>query len=161
MLVAPGVLLVAVGVAFVALGLIVPSGVSVGSLRWQPSFICGIALVVGVQAIVAGFAISERERSNIGSAPTRRRASLPAICLTTGIAAGIVGVGIDIALFVVWLRSGSTFTRELVIAAGAQALVINGACLTGFGLIYPLLVRDGSGDVGRRLDSQLEHHDRD
>jgi hypothetical protein len=150
MLVAPGVALVIVGLALQVVGLTVPSGLSVGSLRWQPSFISGIALVIGVQAMVAGFALTERRRYVTGlgdSDRLSRRPSLPAVCLVTGLVVGIIGVAGDIGLFVYWLENGHSFTREVVLAAMAQSCVIDGATLSGFGLIYPIVARgwsDGS-----------------
>ena len=150
MLVAPGALLVAFGLALVVVGLFVPSGLSVGSLRWQPSFICGIALVIGVQAIIAGFVLSELQREKFGNLHrhSHRRGALPAMCLIIGLVVGLGGVGIDVTLFVNWLSSGHAFSRELEVAALAQSMVIDGASLVGFGIIYPILVRSSWGTVG-------------
>jgi glycosyltransferase involved in cell wall biosynthesis len=143
MLVAPGALLAVLGLALQVVGLVLPSGFSVGSLRWQPSFISGIFLVVGIQALVGGLAVMERRRMSPGeSTPqTGSRPSLAAKSLAIGLVLGFVGGGIDAGLFVLWLVGDHTFTRELVLAAMAQSAVIDGVTLTGFGLIYPILVR--------------------
>ncbi len=151
MLVAPGVLLMAIGVALQVVGLVVPSGLAVGSLRWQPSFISGIALVVGAQALIGGFVLVERQRAVLGSppGPHRRRpgrASLPATCLLVGLVLLGVGVVIDLVLFALWLHLGHSVVRALALAAMAQSCVIDGALFTGFGLIYPIVAR-GSARV--------------
>ena len=150
MLVTPGALLVAFGLAFLAVGLILPSGLSVGSLRWQPSFISGIALVVGVQGIVAGFVLAEQRRKVSGRSPSHspKRPSVPAICLVIGVVIGIAGLGIDVGLFVVWLHLDHSFTRGVALAAMAQSLVIDGVSLAGFGMIYPMLARDSWDAAG-------------
>jgi len=144
MLVAPGAILVAIGVALVAVGFIAPSGLSVGSLRWQPTFISGILLVVGVQAMIAGFILSERQRAVFGVSAqhVRRRMSLPSICLVIGVVLGVVGIGIDVGLFADWLGAGHSFLREPELSAMAQSMIIDSASLVGFGVIYPMLIRD-------------------
>ena len=76
-----------------------------------------------------------------------------------------MGLGIDTGLFVLWLVGNHAFSRELVLAAMAQSAVIDGITLTGFGLIYPILVRrwdappsefvvqaDHRGDTGEQSD---------
>jgi len=149
MLVTPGAVLVVTGLTLLTVALIVPSGLSVGSLRWQPTFISGIFLVTGVQAMIAGFVLSERQRVLFGALRNhpQRRMSLPAVCLLVGLIIGITGIGTDIGLFVLWLGSTHPFTRELELAAFAQSLVIDGASLVGFGLIYPILARDSRGGL--------------
>ncbi|MHB1781614.1 MAG: glycosyltransferase family 2 protein [Acidimicrobiales bacterium] len=148
MLVTPGLVLMAFGAALEAVGLVDPSGLAVGSLRWQPSFISGIALIIGVQALIAGFVLSERQRAVTGRVRHRRghkRASLPATCLVVGLAAGVAGIAIDAVLFVLWIHTNHSFSRAIPLAALAQSFVIDGTSLAGFGLIYPIVVRSALG----------------
>jgi len=156
MLVAPGAFLIAVGLALLTVGLVVPSGLAVGSLRWQPSFISGILLVTGVQAMIAGFVVSERQRVVLGRLRQHspRRLSLPAVCLLIGLLIGTAGTGIDVGMLANWLGSGHTFAREVELAAMAQAMIINGVSLVGFGVIYPMLARDSWGTVGSSEDTK-------
>ncbi len=166
MLVAPGFVLIVIGLGFQLLGLLVPSGLSVGSLRWQPSFISGIALVIGVQALVAGFVLSERQRVITGRPPPRagRRPSLSSVCLVVGLIIGVAGVGIDLSLFFLWLNHVHSFTREIALEAMAQSAVIDGASLTGFGFVFPIVARnwwgDAGGSAGRAGDGTLTPSER-
>lgn len=147
MLVAPGAALTFLGLAFLALGLIVPSGLSVGSLTWQPSFVSGIALVIGVQAMIAGLVLTEHQRTITGQAShhSAGRPSLSALCLSVGIVLGLIGIGIDAFLFALWLDHDQPFSRGLELGALAQSLVIDGVSLAGFGLVYPIVARNSSG----------------
>ena len=159
MLVAPGLVLLAIGAGLEVVGLVDPAGLAVGSLRWQPSFISGIALILGVQTLVAGFVLSERQRALTGRVRRRRghaRASLPAACLTTGFVAAAAGIAIDAVLFVLWIHTNHTFSRAIPLAALAQSLVVDGASLAGFGLIYPIVERGaiGSPDDEDSRDTQ-------
>jgi len=174
MLVAPGVVLMLLGVALQVVGLVVPSGLAVGSLRWQPSFISGIALVVGAQALIGGFVLVERQRAVLGGPATAHRRppnrpSLPATCLVVGLVLLGAGVVLDVVLFVLWLHLGHSIPRALALAAMAQSCIIDGALFAGFGLIYPIVARgslravveddvaygDASADAARR-DSPSE-----
>src|SRR5665213_1432980 len=143
MLIAPGVLLLALGCLFSVFGLVVPSGLVIGSLRWQPSFISGIALVVGLQALLAGLVIADRHRA-LFEAPSSKPRSAPSfasICLVLGIIITIAGVAIDATLFALWLQHARSSTRVVALAALAQSLVIDGISMIGFGLLGPVLGR--------------------
>lgn len=140
MLTTPGVVLLLIGVLLEVFGLVVPSGLVVGSLRWQPSFISGIALVLGLQALLAGLVVAERHRVLFEAPrPSTERSSLAPVCLAVGVVATLIGIGIDGALFAVWLGHGRSISRVVALAALAQSLVIDGASLVGFGLLQPVL----------------------
>jgi predicted anti-sigma-YlaC factor YlaD len=85
----------------------------------------------------------ERRRATSNDFPPQSgsRSSLAAVSLVIGLLLAFVGLGIDTGLFVLWLVGNHAFSRELVLAAMAQSAVIDGVTLTGFGLIYPILVR--------------------
>jgi glycosyltransferase involved in cell wall biosynthesis len=143
MLITPGVVLLLIGCLLQVFELAVPSGLVIGSLRWQPSFISGIALVIGLQALLAGLVIADRHRALFEAPSTKPRSttSLASICLVVGIVIAIAGIGIDAALFALWLQHGGSVSREIALAALAQSLVIDGVSMIGFGLLLPVLGR--------------------
>ena len=147
LLVTPGLVLLGLGAAFETIGLAFPSGLGVGSLRWQPSFISGIALILGAQALLAGLVVADRQRAATGAArgDRRRRPSLPAACLALGLPLAALGISIDVVLFVLWLHTDHAFSRAIPLAALAQSCVVDGASLAGFGLLYPIVLRGDSG----------------
>ncbi len=148
LLVTPGLVLLALGAAFETIGLAVPAGLGVGSLRWQPSFISGIALILGAQALLAGLVVADRHRAVSASAAPpdrRRRPSLPAACLALGLVLAAVDIAVDVVLFVLWLHTDHTFSRAIPLAALAQSCVVDGVSLAGFGLVYPIVLRGDSG----------------
>jgi hypothetical protein len=53
----------------------------------------------------------------------------------------LIGLGIDLALFVVWVTQDTSPARALSLAGLAQALIITGTSLAGFGLIHNVLER--------------------
>jgi hypothetical protein len=147
LLLAPGPLLVGPGAALLGLGLAViggslaqPHRVEIGSLRWQPIFLAGIALVLGLQALLAGALLAHR--SSIASPAAHRRSAfmghprLPDRCLLLGICSGIAGLGVDVVLFARWRAGEATSSgRDHGLASLSQALVILGATLICFGVI--------------------------
>jgi uncharacterized membrane protein len=136
MLISPGVVLLLLGCLFSVVGLVVPSGLVIGSLRWQPSFISGIALVIGLQALLAGLVIADRHRALFEAPSSKpRSSSLASICLVLGIIIAIAGVAIDATLFALWLQHARSVTRGVALAALAQSLVIDGVSMIGFGLL--------------------------
>lgn len=144
MLVAPGAIVTGLGVALLALGLIVPAGIDVGSLRWQPSFVSGVALVIGVQAIIAGLVLSEKKQSsNDGVRPyAPKQPNLPSLCLAVGLVLSVIGIGIDAWLFILWLDKSGPLSRGIALGSVAQSCLIDGVSLVGFGLIYPIVVQN-------------------
>lgn len=163
MLVLPGVVLVAFGLAMQIIGLALPSGLAVGALRWQPIFISGIALVVGAQALLAGLVLTERQRALFNRSRRLRRShqgrekpSIAALALVIGLVLVVLGLAADFALFILWIQTNHSFSRAQGLAAMAQSFVIDGAMLAGFGLIYPIVVRNASSPVA--LDELDQPH---
>ncbi len=54
LLIGPGFTLLCLGLAMLGVSFVEPKGVEIGSLVWQPVFFSGIALVLGMQALLAG-----------------------------------------------------------------------------------------------------------
>jgi hypothetical protein len=147
LLLAPELLLVGPGLALLVLGLLLhvtvllrPSGVEVGSLRWQPVFFAGIALVVGVQAVIAGGVLAHH--SSLTAAGVQRRFSFmgrsdfPNRCAIWGVVLIFLGLAIDLVLFGVWLRNDELPpTRSLGFASLAQSFIICGGTLGSFGIV--------------------------
>jgi Glycosyl transferase family 2 len=153
LLLAPGLLLVGPGAALFGLGVVViggsfahPHRVEIGSLRWQPVFLAGIALVLGLQALLAGAVLAHQ--SSIASPAARRRFAfmghprLPDRCLLLGICTGIAGLGVTVVLFVRWMGGEATSSgRSHGLASLSQALIIVGATLVCFGVISRFVSR--------------------
>jgi hypothetical protein len=139
-LIRPGATLAAIGGAMTMLGLIGPTGLEVGSLLWQPVFFSSIAVVLGVQALLAGAVLAHRSSVIMGNSDTRYgfvgHPSFPTQCLSAGTISILAGLGLDAALFVSWLRGASSPPAGGAhgVAGLAQSLLITGGTLASFGL---------------------------
>ena len=146
-LLAPQLLLLTPGIALLALGLILtlvgftsPSGLRVGSVRWQPVFFSTIATVLGLQSMMMGTVLTHRSPLIPERARRRfafvRKTRFVAWCLTTGAICLLLGLGLDLLLFARWFSGGATVgdvTPEL--ASTAQTLIIGGGSLLTFGIV--------------------------
>ena len=100
LLIGPGLVLAAAGLLTLGLAFVQPGGVEIGSARWQPVFFSGIALVLGVQALLAGVVLAHA--SPVTTTPPSRFAflddpRLPSRALATGVLAIMCGLAIDVA----------------------------------------------------------------
>lgn len=140
----PGLVLIAAGVLATIYPFVFPSGLTVGSLHWQPVFSATILLAVGVNAILFGFAgrmyldsrrIARRDRwvetyrRYLG---LERMLSLAALLLAAG-------GGVDLYLLVVWIAGAAPEDPERI-AGLAQSLIVVGANL-GLGAFVLELIR--------------------
>jgi glycosyltransferase involved in cell wall biosynthesis len=150
LLIGPGALLVLFGAVFAALGFVRPSGVEVGSLRWQPVFFSGIAIVLGTQALLAGAVLANR--SSVAAGGVRERFGFaghprfPGRCLAAGFAAIATGLAIDFVLFLIWLQEKPQPSRGQAFAALAHSLLIVGGTLASFGVVSRYLFHQGDDD---------------
>jgi hypothetical protein len=147
LLLAPDLLLVGPGLALFALGAVLlgvtfefPTGVDVGSLRWQPVFFSGIALVTGLQAALAGAVLAHH--STVVAPGVRRRFAfvggrlLPIRALAVGLGMAAVGLALNAVLLVRWLGGNpSPGGRGHGLAALSQALIILGGTFASFGAV--------------------------
>jgi hypothetical protein len=140
LLIGPGATVLAIGLFMQAVVLAQPSGIDVGSVRWQPVFFASIAIVVGVQALLAGMVLANR--SPVASAGVERRyrfvgtPNFPNRCLATGIVSVLSGLALNFALFLVWLGNDDLSpTHNLGWASLAQSLIIVGGTLASYGVI--------------------------
>jgi hypothetical protein len=150
LLIGPGLVLAAAGLAALGLAFTQPQGVEIGSARWQPVFFSGIALVLGVQALLGGAILANASPV----APTSRRRfgflddpRLPNRALALGLVAIVCGVAIDVALFLAWWTDTSSAPTTGVafgFASLAQILLILGGTVALSGIIARFVRRNGS-----------------
>lgn len=140
-LIGPGLALAIAGVVALGLGFAQPTGVEVGSARWQPVFFSGIALVLGLQAFFAGAVVltySPVAASKRSSFAFLRNPLWPRRAVALGLLIAVLGMLIDLALFVVWVE-GSNATPTTGVGFGfaslAQSLLILGGSFAVFGVV--------------------------
>jgi hypothetical protein len=121
-----------------------PGGVEIGSYVWQPVFFSGIALVLGTQALLAGMVLANN--SSIAALGARQRfafvskPTFPNRCVLAGVALVLVGLGINLILFVLWLADkNQTALSHFGLASLSQSLIITGGTLASFGIISRFL----------------------
>ena len=142
LLVWPGMVAVLLGFGLGVWTLLDPTGLHIGSFRWQPVFFAPIAMVVGVQALLAGLVMAYASSVFTG---TKERyvfvgdEPFLAWCVRGGWLAVLAGLLVDVALFGIWTWGGSVGARALPMAAMAQSLIIIGATVASFGVITRLL----------------------
>ena len=142
LLVGPGSLLILCGALLQVVSVTLPSGVAVGSLRWQPNFVSGVLLVVGVQALLAGRVLghTSRRTSADNSSEDSFLQRLSKRSLVVGALLAAAGLALDGFLFFRWIRVRHTFQLALALGGIAQSLLIIGAMLIGFAAMYSVIV---------------------
>jgi glycosyltransferase involved in cell wall biosynthesis len=145
----PGFVLLGFGLLLLVVGFVSPSGVDVGSLRWQPVFFSGIALVLGVQALAAGAVLAHYSSVTTRGIGERfafvGRPSFPGRCLAVGLLMAAGGLTIDFVLFLLWLKGEpSPPLRGSGLASLAQSLIIVGGTAASFGIVTRFLRARGS-----------------
>lgn len=145
LLVWPGAVLVGLGMALSAMSLLAPAGVQLGSVRWQPVFLSGILLVLGVQSLLAGVVLAYNSSVVRDSVARHYRfvgdPLFSSRCFVAGTLTFLTGLLIDLALFFAWSSADVSLTRGAALASLAQGLIIAGVTLAAFGLIYPMVTR--------------------
>ena len=140
-LIGPGLALAIAGVVALGLGFAQPSGVEIGSARWQPVFFAGIALVLGLEALFAGAVVltyspvAASKRSSFGFL---RNPRWPRRAMVLGLLVAMLGMLIDLVLFVAWVegsRATPTTGVGFAFASLAQSLMILGGSLAVIGLV--------------------------
>ncbi len=157
-LIAPGLIIAALGVLALLLGFLQPSGVEVGSARWQPVFFSGIALVLGLQAAFAGMVVaaySPLARTHQRAYAFLRHPLFPRRMLGAGILVAVTGLLVDVGLFVAWVQTSTpapTGGLRFGLASLAQTLLILGGSCAVFGV----LARFGSAVATQRDDARRD-----
>lgn len=128
----PGVLFTVLGLIALGVTVFTTSGVTVGSVRWQPIYAAGIFLVIGVNAIMLGvcsklLAVRDRLQEEDWVVRCYRRYLGLGRVLVAALILGLAGLGIDVYIFVRWLGDADkSFVPE---AAVAQSFIVLGANL--------------------------------
>ena len=141
LLIGPGAFLTAVGTVFLALAFLDPSGIEIGSFQWQPLFLAGVALVMGIQAMLAGIVIStESPISHRRKDPQARSRFEPLPIKAFVLGTILIGAGllVDLGLFVSWLGgpdAAPTTGARLGFATVASTLLILGGTFSTFGVV--------------------------
>jgi len=137
-LVAPGAVSLALGVLVFAAMLVWPSGLEVGSLRWQPVFFSSIATTLGLLALLAGVTLARYGPGSDALAARYQFVSSPRFLTRTrnlGLVLGALGVAIDLGIFVRWVSDEAPSERVTVMAGLAQSLIVAGAVLVSFAAV--------------------------
>ena len=127
----PGIAMVGMGLAALAISFLAPTGIEIGSLNWQSVFAGSIFLAIGANALVFGL-ITKTYGVDRGFLKEdklvrfyRRVFSLERVLAVAGILM-VLGLMLNLGLLVIWL-SGSKLGLGLQFAALAQSLMIVGA----------------------------------
>lgn len=127
----PGLALVGMGLAVLAISFLAPTGIEIGSLNWQSVFAGSIFLAIGANALVFGL-ITKTYGVDRGFLKEdrlvrfyRRIFSLERVLAVAGILM-VIGLALNFGLLAIWL-SGSKLALGLQFAALAQSLMIVGA----------------------------------
>ena len=144
LLIGPALVLLALGLAMLILSFLQPGGVEIGSFIWQPVFFSGIALVLGIQALLAGIVLAHN--SSIARSGIDRRfaflgkPAFPRWCVVVGLMLVLAGLAINLVLFTMWLANRhQTALSHFGLASLSQSLVITGGTLASFGVISRFL----------------------
>jgi glycosyltransferase involved in cell wall biosynthesis len=139
LLIWPGILAILTGLAMTVASFVSPSGLPVGSLRWQPVFFASIALVIGVLALLAGAILAHT--SSVVPVSVRQRyrcigdRSFLKRCIVGGTLAVGIGLIADVGLLSNWAAGSHAPSWGLALASLAQSLIITGVAVAVFGVM--------------------------
>jgi hypothetical protein len=135
----PGAALALLGIGMTTVGFVSPTGVSVGSLRWQPVFFSSIALIAGVLGVLTGMILARRSALASEKVHDRFAWLEEARTATAAMKAGVFGIAsgfvIEGALSANWFTGHSAPSRGLVLASVAQSLILIGLVIGVAGLL--------------------------
>jgi hypothetical protein len=139
----PGLALSLLGILSLAITLGTASGVTIGTLTWQPVFAGGILLIVGMNAIVLGmashmYAVSRGIILEDGMTEFFRNYVTLERVLGLALLFVLAGVALDGVIFYEWLTE-SNFSGTEGMAAVAQTSIIVGANLALGGFLLALM----------------------
>ena len=132
----PGVLAALAGLLLAMIPLLVPDGLTVGGLNWNPIFVGPLLAILGGQLMIVGAIPAHRNELAPAYLASRLRwlrepAALDLLLRRLGTVA-LFGVAIDALLFGIWVSGHSTY-RLVGIAGLAQAMIVVG--LTGIATV--------------------------
>ena len=158
LLIGPGVALLVLGSVMLGVSFLHPSGVQIGSYIWQPVFFSGIALVLGMEAVLAG-AVLAHTSSVTPTGVGHRFAfigepSFPNRCLGVGVAMAILGLALNVLLFVLWLGDKThSALSHFGLASLSQSLIIVGGTVATFGILSRFQRARAAREPARALGS--------
>jgi hypothetical protein len=128
------------GLAMLGVSFVQPRGVEIGSLVWQPVFFSGIALVLGMQALLAGAVLAHNSSFTPTGVGHRfafvGKSNFPNRCLGTGVTVALVGLALNLVLFALWLGDKArTPLSDFGLASLSQSLIIVGSTIATFGIV--------------------------
>ncbi len=140
----PGMFLVVLGLAALGLTLGASSGVTIGTLTWQPVFAGGILLIVGTNALMIGMA-SHMFAATRGVIAEdwltrfyRQYVTLERV-LGLAVLLFLIGVSLDALMFYRWVSANDLGMSTAGMAALAQSGIIIGANLALGGFLTALI----------------------
>ena len=138
----PGLFLTLAGILTVGASLSTDT-IEIGSLTWQPVFAGGIFLVVGLNALLFGFASRLYTTSRgITNDDAQLRFYRKYLGLESLLAMGTVFIAAGVALDLTLAFSGTGSLSRLGVAAAAQAAIIFGANVMLVGCLSSLIEQD-------------------
>lgn len=143
LLLAPDLLLVGPGAVLFCAGLLVtmwsflsPSGLAIGSVRWQPIFFSTIALVLGMQSVLIGLVAIHQsfllDKQGSRPFPFVSQPSFLRGSALASLVAVVAGLAIDGMITTEWLIGHQTPPLALQLTSVAQSLLILGGLLFSF-----------------------------
>jgi hypothetical protein len=140
LLIGPGLTLLALGLAILAVSFLHPTGLQIGSIVWQPVFFSGIAVVLGMEAVLAGAVLAHTSSVTPTGVGQRfsfvGQPSFPNRCVAAGIALAILGLALNLLLFLLWLRAKTHSPLSYFgLASLSQSLIIVGGTVATFGIL--------------------------
>ena len=140
LLIGPGLALLALGSAMLGVSFLHPSGVQIGSTVWQPVFFSGIAVVLGMEAVLAGAVLAHTSSVTPTGVGARfafvGKPSFPSRCVGVGVAMAFLGLALNVLLFFLWLGDKThTPLSHFGLASLSQSLIIVGGTVATFGIL--------------------------
>jgi hypothetical protein len=140
----PGALSVLLGVLAMAITLAAESGVSIGTLTWQPVFAGSILLIIGTNALMIGIAthVYAQSRGIVAddwlTRGYRRYFTLERV-LGLAVALVLIGLAFDGLLFYQWVSGDHLGLSTAGVAAIAQSGIVVGANVAMGGFLIALI----------------------
>jgi hypothetical protein len=145
LLLTPGALLTALGALTLILSFASPEGIEIGSLVWQPVFFSGIALILGVEAMLAGVVIAHESSvtargvsarfSFVGHPRFRRRA------FATGTLMALAGLVVNLMVLLRDIDGSLQGRAALPWASLSQSLIVVGGTMATFSVVSHFRLR--------------------
>lgn len=141
----PGLVLVLLGAMSLGITLGSQSGVTIGTLKWQPVFAGGILLIIGTNALMIGvashlYAASRKIIPDDGLTILFNRFVTLERMLALAMLLMLIGIGLDALIFYEWLTKTHLGVSTEGLAATAQTGIIIGANMALGGFLTALLM---------------------